>query len=504
VVSRRRTAHAVATRPGGRRVVRILPTSTPAEVTRFVRQIAFRLEAHARQMAERVPRHPDKRLVDGCELIWLGRTVRLHLVDTPVPVRLRQQEDGTGLLVVFRGDTERHGAQPVIGWYVRVGRAWLGGVAPARWSRLRTRRRLPRLEVRDLGRCSGAIYQMRAHQLTLHWAAFQTPAGSPGVRPGARDAATGPVSWAGIPGSAAARHSRRAEPSHRKKPAQVTVAGKTLRGAVRPDGRQVHLVSALRTDGVVLAQREVPSRTNEITAFKPLLAPLDLAGHVITFDALLTQTALARFLVEEKNAHYIAVLKANHPGLHQLVRQLSWRHVPLGHRSRDTSRGRDEIRRVKAATVNRLPFPHAAQALQIVRRTVPGREDHHRPRLRPDQPRHPPRTSRGTHRIRKTALADREQGAPRPRRDLRRGRLPRPHRHHPRAMAGLRNLALGILRLDGWTNIAKGLRRHNRRPNRPLTTLGINRQNSIRQTNPHHTATGPTTKTTRPCPYSST
>ncbi|MFD7996161.1 hypothetical protein [Streptomyces mexicanus] len=64
------------------------------------------------------------------------------------------------------------------------------------------------------------------------------------------------------------------------------------------------------------------------------------------------------------------MLKANHPGLHQLVNQLPWHDVPLGHRSRDASRGRDEIRRIKAATVNRLPFPHAAQGLQIVRRTV--------------------------------------------------------------------------------------------------------------------------------------
>jgi predicted transposase YbfD/YdcC len=156
----------------------------------------------------------------------------------------------------------------------------------------------------------------------------------------------------------------------KKELVQVAVDGKTLRGAVRPDGSKVHLISALRMDGVVLAQREVPSKTNEITAFKPLLTPLDLENHVITFDALLTQTDLARFLVEDKKAHYIAVLKANHPRLHQLVKELPWQDVPLGHRSRDTSRGRNEIRRLKTTAMTRLPFPHAAQALQIVRRTV--------------------------------------------------------------------------------------------------------------------------------------
>ncbi|MEW2275916.1 transposase family protein [Streptomyces griseofuscus] len=55
----------------------------------------------------------------------------------------------------------------------------------------------------------------------------------------------------------------------KKELVQVAVDGKALRGAVRPDGSQVHLISALRMDGVVLAQREVPSKTNE----SPLSSP---------------------------------------------------------------------------------------------------------------------------------------------------------------------------------------------------------------------------------------
>lgn len=37
-------------------------------------------------------------------------------------------------------------------------------------------------------------------------------------------------------------------------------------------------------------------------------------------------------------------------------------------RTRTAAHGRDEIRRLKAVTVPRLPFPHAGQGLQIVRR----------------------------------------------------------------------------------------------------------------------------------------
>ncbi|MFG2632153.1 ISAs1 family transposase [Streptomyces sp. NPDC048473] len=259
----------------------------------------------------------------------------------------------------------------------------------------------------------------------------------------------------------------------RNGPVQVAVDGKTLRGAVRPDGSRAHLISALRMDGVVIAQREVPAKTNEITAFKPLLAPLDLEGHVVTFDALLTQTDLARFLIEERKAHYIAVLKANHPGLHQFVRDLPWRDVPPGHRSQDASRGRDEIRRLKAAAVNRLPFPHVAQALQIVRRTVRNGKTtidrayaltsldtlHKQAGQLAECVRRRWWIENKEHHVRDVTFGE----------DASRARTGTA----PRAMAGLRNLALGVLRLDGWTDIAQGLRHHDRRPDLPLEILGI-------------------------------
>ncbi|WP_369174349.1 ISAs1 family transposase [Streptomyces sp. R28] len=108
-------------------------------------------------------------------------------------------------------------------------------------------------------------------------------------------------------------------PSRRVR-AAVAVDGKSLRGAVRVDGCCVHLLSALRGDGIVLAQHEVDAKSNEITAFRPLLDPLVLTGSVVTFDALLTQTDHARFLVEEKGAHYSAILKGNHSTLHALVK----------------------------------------------------------------------------------------------------------------------------------------------------------------------------------------
>ncbi|WP_327749676.1 hypothetical protein [Streptomyces europaeiscabiei] len=45
--------------------------------------------------------------------------------------------------------------------------------------------------------------------------------------------------------------------------------------------------------------------------------------------------------------------------------------------------------------------------------------------------------------------------------------------HLPRIMAGLRNLAIGVHRQDGHTNIAADLRHTSRDWRRPLATLGI-------------------------------
>jgi len=103
----------------------------------------------------------------------------------------------------------------------------------------------------------------------------------------------------------------------------VAVDGKTLRGAVGKDGRQVHLLAALaHGSGTVLAQRRVDAKTNEITGFGPLLKQVDLADRVVTADALHTQTEHARWLVEERGADYLLTVKGNQPGLARAIDRL--------------------------------------------------------------------------------------------------------------------------------------------------------------------------------------
>jgi hypothetical protein len=61
----------------------------------------------------------------------------------------------------------------------------------------------------------------------------------------------------------------------------------------------------------------VDDTTNEITQFQPLLERLDLAGRVVTADALHTQHTHADWLVSVKHAAYLLIVKANQPTLHQ-------------------------------------------------------------------------------------------------------------------------------------------------------------------------------------------
>jgi predicted transposase YbfD/YdcC len=162
------------------------------------------------------------------------------------------------------------------------------------------------------------------------------------------------------PGHPAQRHRRRA----------VAVDGKTLRGAERDDGRQVHLLAAMdHATRAVLAQRPVDGAPGEVPGFQRLLAGLDLAGVVVTADALHTHPGAAEFLVTGKQAHYLLTVKANQPTLLGRCERLAWRNVPVLDRTRDRAHGRVELRILRAVTVGHFGFPDAAQVVQITRKT---------------------------------------------------------------------------------------------------------------------------------------
>lgn len=135
----------------------------------------------------------------------------------------------------------------------------------------------------------------------------------------------------------------------------IAVDGKTARGSHdRFRGQEaIHLVSAWASEaGVLLGQRKVDDKSNEITAVPELLSLLFIKGCIVTVDALNCQKGIARLIIE-READYIFALKANHPQLHQDVidwfawaRQREFRDVRYDfHQTVNKAHGRLEIRR---------------------------------------------------------------------------------------------------------------------------------------------------------------
>jgi predicted transposase YbfD/YdcC len=258
----------------------------------------------------------------------------------------------------------------------------------------------------------------------------------------------------------------------------VAIDGKTLRGArgAGADGRPAHLLACMdHTTRAVLTQRQVGGAPQEVPAFAPLLADLDLAGTVVTADALQTHPEAAEFLVGDKHAHYLFCVKANQPTLLARCQRLPWHRVPVLDRTRDRGHGRIEVRTLKAVSVHHFGFPHAAQILQVTRKT---------------RALHAPRRFKTVTVYAVTSLTH-VQAGPARLADLLRGHWAIEALHHirdvtyaedasqvrsgssPHVMATLRNLVIGVLSRAGPVNLAAALRHHARDPARPLATLGI-------------------------------
>ena len=277
----------------------------------------------------------------------------------------------------------------------------------------------------------------------------------------------------------------------------LAVDGKTLRGSRHSDrvGTEItgrHLLAVIdQQSRVVLGQLAVDvtadgkaeGKASEINQFIPLidtLSGIDLCGVVITADALHTQREHVAEL-HTRGAHWVLTVKGNQPRLRAQLAGLPWRAVDPSHRSVETSHGRRQIRVLKVVTIAAgIAFPHARQAIQIVRRSRPvnartGKKGRWRTEtvyaitdLTPHQARPDElaawirghwQIENGLHWVRDVTFAE----------DLSQIRVGA----GPQAMATLRNLAISLHRLAGATNIAQALRYHGRNALRPLQLLKI-------------------------------
>lgn len=135
----------------------------------------------------------------------------------------------------------------------------------------------------------------------------------------------------------------------------VAIDGKTLRRSYQEGGAKapIHMISAFSAkQRLVLGQRKVADKSNEITAIPELLDLLTVKGAIVTIDAMGCQKEIAKKIVA-KEADYILALKGNQGTLSADVEEFyteqkacKFRDAKVSrHETLEKSHGRIETRR---------------------------------------------------------------------------------------------------------------------------------------------------------------
>lgn len=146
----------------------------------------------------------------------------------------------------------------------------------------------------------------------------------------------------------------------------VAIDGKTVRGSYDCNHGKgaIHMVSAWASaNRLVLGQRKVDEKSNEITAIPELLSVLSIAGCIVTIDAMGCQRQIADAIIEA-GADYVLALKDNQPSLFEDVQWLFEQAESVqfqasehdGARSVDKGHGRLEIRRCWTLSGSELDY----------------------------------------------------------------------------------------------------------------------------------------------------
>ena len=99
----------------------------------------------------------------------------------------------------------------------------------------------------------------------------------------------------------------------------IAIDGKTIRGSGKTNLEQQHCLSAYAAEaGLTLGVEFVVHKSNEIPAMPKLLDQLEIEGHIISVDAMGTQTAIAS-KIRECQADYLMAVKGNQGSLHNEI-----------------------------------------------------------------------------------------------------------------------------------------------------------------------------------------
>jgi predicted transposase YbfD/YdcC len=140
----------------------------------------------------------------------------------------------------------------------------------------------------------------------------------------------------------------------------VAIDGKLSRGSrdARAGKSAINMVSAWASENrLVLGQVKTDEKSNEITAIPQLLDVLEIAGCIVTIDAIGCQTEIATKIVE-KEADYVLAVKGNQGCLYEdLIGYFDWalkdkfnETTYTTHETVDGDHGRIEVRRYYASS----------------------------------------------------------------------------------------------------------------------------------------------------------
>jgi predicted transposase YbfD/YdcC len=277
-----------------------------------------------------------------------------------------------------------------------------------------------------------------------------------------------------------------AYPPHPQQDEAIALDGKTQRGSKKQGAPGTHLLSALSHRlGVTLGQVAVDDKTNETFAIEDLLDVLVLKGRIVTVDALHTQRFIAQTICDWE-ADYVMIVKDNQPQMLADIQLLFEEPAVVSDTlsqatSVDAGHGRIERRQLMASTAlaDYLHWPGLQQVFRLERTSTVKK------------------TGKQRHEVvygMTSLAADKADAA-------RLLRLVRQHWHienqsHwvrdvtfdedrsqvrkaaiPQLMAALRNVAIGLMRRAGHTNIAAATRRFAAQPWAALALLGIESEN---------------------------
>lgn len=138
----------------------------------------------------------------------------------------------------------------------------------------------------------------------------------------------------------------------------IAIDGKKLRGSYdNEDGKAaIHIINVWASENeLVLGQKKVDSKSNEITAIPELLKVLEIKGAVISIDAMGCQKEIAKDIIEQ-GADYVLALKKNQKELFLQVESSFESNTAVVSEYKEVTKGHGRIETRICKQINDLKF----------------------------------------------------------------------------------------------------------------------------------------------------